>query len=409
MGWGVMGRRLAVVLAGVAAAALCPALALATGAAAQFAGARAAVTAGGSRGNAEEVLGLAALNVGGDAEVELVSCASPGNCSADRYYGSSLGQEGFLVDYAAPRLDDITTTTLAETGGGGAAGTPVDFTVIVADPSDPADIPAGTVSFYDNGSTTPLGTATLTGGMATFAYTYAAAGPHLVVAAYNPPACSPWQASNSAPVAFTETARASACASCADVQAIEGTIPAGTLAVYSPYTAASPLNLGTLALNANGTYFTASAPLDSNAADVPTAGAIPDTTFNGITVVDTQAGNLPWAVTALASNLGDGGSNPGSTISGHNVGLASLAAVAVPGNALTAGDLVFSNQPAANPPVGPTDTGSAGLGGATAHTIVTDSQQADGTIGINGTVTLNAPTSTEAGLFVGTITLTIAS
>jgi len=318
---------------------------------------------------------------------------------------ADIGSVSAALNYVVNTPKDVTTTDLSETGGGGAAGTPVNFTATVADSTTPADTPTGTVSFFDNGSTTPLGTATVTGGTAVFSYTYATAGDHSVVATYTPTANSQWSGSSSAPVTFTETA--AACTTCTDVQTIEGTVPAGTLAVYTPYTAANPLNLGTLALNGNGTFFTASAPLDANAADVPTNGA--DPAFNGITVVDTQAGNLPWTVSALSSNLGDGGSNPGSSISGENVGLTGLAAVAVPGNALTGADLTLTNQPAASPPVGPTDTGSAGLGGAAAHMIVSDATQADGTIGINGTVTLNAPTSTEAGLFVGTITFTIAS
>jgi hypothetical protein len=320
---------------------------------------------------------------------------------------ADIGSTSAALNYVVTTPLDTTTTGLSETGGGGAAGTPVNFTANVADSTTPADTPTGTVSFYDNGSTTPLGTAPLSGGTATFAYTYAAAGAHSVVATYNPPNGSQWATSTSAPVTFTETAPT--CTTCNDVQTIEGTVPAGTLAVYTPYTPSNPLNLGTLALNATGTYFTASAPLDPEAADVPTAGADPDPSFHGITVVDTQAGNVPWTVTALSSNLGDGGSNPGSTISGENVGLTNLAPVPITGNALTAADLTLTNQPAASPPVAPTDTGSQGLGGSAAHTIVTDATQADGTIGINGTVTLNAPTSTEAGLFIGTITFTIAS
>jgi hypothetical protein len=320
---------------------------------------------------------------------------------------SDIGSVSSALNYQVTTPLDVTTTTLSETGGGGAAGTPVTFTATVADTTTPSATPTGTVSFYDNGSTTPLGTATLSGGTATFSYTYVAAGSHSVVATYTPTANSQWAGSTSAAVTFSETAPS--CTTCSNVATIEGTVPAGVLSIYTPYTATNPLNLGTLALNSAGTAYSATASLDSNPADVPTAGADPDTTFNGITVVDTQAGNLPWTVTALASALGDGGKNPGSTISAEDVGLTGLTAVPVPGNALTAGDLTFTDAAAASPPVGPTDTGSAGLGGSTPHLIVTDAGQAVGTIGINGTVTLNAPTSTEAGLFTGTITFTIAS
>jgi hypothetical protein len=56
------------------------------------AGARALTGAAGPNGawgKAEEVPGTAALNKGGDAEINSVSCASAGNCSAGGFYESS--------------------------------------------------------------------------------------------------------------------------------------------------------------------------------------------------------------------------------------------------------------------------------------------------------------------------------
>jgi hypothetical protein len=54
---------------------------------------------GGAWGTAQEVPGTAAMNVGPDAEVTSVSCASPGNCSAGGYYtGAANQQGGFVVD-----------------------------------------------------------------------------------------------------------------------------------------------------------------------------------------------------------------------------------------------------------------------------------------------------------------------
>ena len=47
-------------------------------------------------GKAEEVPGTATLNIGGDAVVVSVSCASAGNCTAGGYYDSS-GQQAFVV------------------------------------------------------------------------------------------------------------------------------------------------------------------------------------------------------------------------------------------------------------------------------------------------------------------------
>jgi hypothetical protein len=317
---------------------------------------------------------------------------------------ADIGSASSTLNYVVQPPLDTTTTSLAETGGGAAAG-PVTFTGTVTDTTNSANNPvtSGSVSLYDNGSASPFATVALSStGTFTDTYTYTAAGSHSVVADYSGNSTL-YAPSSSAPVTFTESAPA--CTTCNTAATIEGTVPAGTLSISTPFTATNPLNLGTLALNSNGTYFSASRELDTSSTDYPTG----PTGFSGITVVDTQAGNIPWTVTALASNLSDGGSNPGSTISGENVGLTGLLAVAVPGNALTAGDLTFTNAAAPIPPVAPTDTGSQGLGGSVPHLIVTDATQADGTIGINGLLTLNAPTSTEAGTFTGTITFTIAS
>ena len=93
-------RRLAAVATAAAAAAL---LAGTTPAAAQ---ARApARTAGGARavagrawGAAEEVPGTAALNQGGNAGVNSVSCPSAGNCSAGGFYAGPGGLQAFVVN-----------------------------------------------------------------------------------------------------------------------------------------------------------------------------------------------------------------------------------------------------------------------------------------------------------------------
>jgi hypothetical protein len=69
-----------------------------------------------------------------------------------------------------------------------------------------------------------------------------------------------------------------------------------------------------------------------------------------------------------------------------------------------------TDNTAATPPVGPSGgscTGTQGLGGTTPHTVATASAGL-GTDVLNGTLTLTAPTSTGAGLFTGTITLTVS-
>jgi hypothetical protein len=51
----------------------------------------------GSWGKVLEVPGLAALNVGGQAQVNSISCASAGNCAAGGWYKAVHGQQAFVV------------------------------------------------------------------------------------------------------------------------------------------------------------------------------------------------------------------------------------------------------------------------------------------------------------------------
>jgi len=80
-----------IVITATAAAALCSGLltGASTAAAATGLTAAGAASSGGTWGRAEEVPGTAALNMGGDAETESVSCGAAGNCSAGGYYTDS--------------------------------------------------------------------------------------------------------------------------------------------------------------------------------------------------------------------------------------------------------------------------------------------------------------------------------
>jgi hypothetical protein len=61
--------------------------------------ASAAPLSGGTWGNAEELPGIAALNTGGTAQVDTLSCASAGNCSVGGYYtDSSDHEQAFVAD-----------------------------------------------------------------------------------------------------------------------------------------------------------------------------------------------------------------------------------------------------------------------------------------------------------------------
>jgi hypothetical protein len=319
----------------------------------------------------------------------------------------------FLPDRESqrPGAGAVTATALAETGG--APGGSVMLTATVTDTANAKDdlVAAGTVTFYRDGASRPLGTVSSgsrpSAGVYSLPVRFTTDGPESVVAVYAPPARSrPYRSSRSAVVSFA----VQACPTCRGVQTTADIVPAGMLSIATPYTAGEPFDLGTLTLNPAGTFYSASAPLDPAGSDVPTEGAGPaDPTFNGITIVDTQTSNSPWNVTAWASELSNGGDSALSVISGEDVGLSGLTAVAVPGDPLTAGDVTLFDGPAASPPVAATDTGSLGLGGPAPHEIVSDAGQAGGTIGINGTITVNAPSSTQAGTFSGIIVFTLSN
>src|SRR5215470_16273244 len=83
MGWYAMGRH-GIMMALAGAAAVWCAVPLAVTHAAQ------ARAGGAAWGKEIEVPGLGALNTGGNASVNSVSCASAGNCAAGGHYASSV-------------------------------------------------------------------------------------------------------------------------------------------------------------------------------------------------------------------------------------------------------------------------------------------------------------------------------
>lgn len=288
-----------------------------------------------------------------------------------------------------------TSTSLAVQQDG-TAGDSATLTATVT--SGGSGVTAGSVAFYDNGSSTPLGT--VAGSSATSGGVYTltlaggfAAGSHSVVAKFSPTDVTQYQASQSAASTFvTQPKQTGACtdpkSQCTDTQYVQVSVPTGTLVINTPYTQANPLDLGQLALDSTGSQFTASAP------------------FKGIQVTDTRSGvngANSYTVSALASALSDGKTNTGSTINAQNVGLTNLTST---NGAGFTGSVTTSTNPAASPAVGPNASGNAGLGGTSPHTVFT-AANSSGTVTVDGLLTINAPTSTEAGLFTGTITFTV--
>jgi hypothetical protein len=293
-------------------------------------------------------------------------------------------------------------TTLAATWQPFAGGTtPTHFSGMVTGGTSP--LTAGTVNLYDNLSSTPLNPTPLlvsSGGAFSTDIIIVTSGPHSVVATFTDPGV--YLPSSSAPVTQTlgndpgaacTTSPATGAGSCTDVQTITGTVPAGTLTVSTPYTAAHPFNVGTLALDTSGTFLTTHAVFGGAGLDPTNANA-------DIIVTDTRAGDLNWTLQAQSSALTDATSD---VINGQNVGLTGLGSHPAPGFN-TAGLVGFDN-PAANG-VAVADPGNLGLGGSIKHDVA-QATHGIGTVGIYGTLTLNAPTSTPAGIYTGTLTFTV--
>ncbi|MCW2540157.1 MAG: hypothetical protein JWN95_1882 [Frankiales bacterium] len=271
-----------------------------------------------------------------------------------------------------------TTTTLAADNTSVATGDPITFTAAVA----PADA-VGSVDFKDGSAT--IGSQPVAAGTASLTLSSLSVGPHSITATFVPTDATAFGTSDSAAVTVTVTGVVTPpTTGNTDVQNIQGTVDAGTVTVSTPYTPTSPLDLGTLALNSDATLLSASKP------------------FENITVTDTRVGatNLGWSMTAKSSNLISGT----DAINGENVGLTGLTKNLVAGNAQDGSTVTVTNVPAANG-VSAADAGTAGLKSGPTVAAATAGR---GTIGLSGQLTLNAPTSTNPGLYKGTVTFTIS-
>lgn len=289
--------------------------------------------------------------------------------SADGLTASSTGTLSYTVN-KGPAAG--TTTALGVDKTAADTATPVTFTATITPGAAP-----GTVQFANGGSN--LGNpVAVSGGKAVLTTTFTSPGSESVTATYLPTDPTDYQTSTSSAVAVTVTAPQYA----PDPQTVIANVAAGTLVISTPYTPSAPLNLGTLKLNSTATELTASAP------------------FQNIQITDTRSGNGPWTASATATDFSDGS---GDSINAENLGLTALTPTYTAGNAQQSVQ-TFAN-PAAEPAVATSDTGTLGLKGGP-HKIAS-AAQGDGTVTLNGTMTLNAPTSTKSGQYTSTVTFTI--
>jgi hypothetical protein len=312
-------------------------------------------------------------------------------------YSGSTGTASFTV---TPPPAAATVTALSINPSTAAADTSVALTAAVTSGGSALASGAGQVSFYDNGTSTVdtatgtlLGTVALgAGGIATLNYSSFATGTHNIVASFAPTDSATYQASLSLSLPFVATAPQYA----PDAQTVDVSIPAGTLTITTPYSPTNPFNLGTAVLNPADSNFTASAQFGTAGTDGTNAG--------GVTVTDTRAGQQGWTASAVASNFTDGAVPTPDVINAQNLTFTNVAAVYISGNALQSGVTTTNITNTAIYP--PTATGTDGLGGV--HQFASAPVGAsDGSVYINGLLTLVAPTSTPAGSYTATITFTI--
>jgi Bacterial Ig-like domain (group 3) len=260
-----------------------------------------------------------------------------------------------------------TTTSLAVSPSGTAPQfSPVSLTATVA----PAAA-AGSVRFSDTvgGTTSTIGTVAVSGGTATFTTSSLAVGDHAFSATFLPADTAAYTGSSSAAIPYVIGPFTGVTAS----ETITTTVNAGALviSVDNPQvTLPSPV------LNANGDLLTTSGPI------------------NAVTLTDTRAGNPGWTVNGQVTDFSDGATH---SINGQNLGWTPNVIDSSPAQTVTAGSPV---SPANG--VAPGDAGTAGLKSSRTLALGTGL----GTAHLGAGLSLNVPTSTVAGTYTATLTLT---
>jgi hypothetical protein len=320
-------------------------------------------------------LSTSSLPVGTDS---LSAVFTPAQFSA---YSGSTGSESLSVT-APPAAS--TTTALSVNPSTAVADSAVGITANVSNAGGALGAGDGSVTFYDDGSDSSgqitsnsvnLGSVALgANGAAVLNFGSFATGSHYLVASFAPTNSVVNAASTSSAVLFPATAPTSAPATAG----VDVTIPSGALTISTPYSASNPFQLGTAVLSPSNGQFTASAPFGS--ATNPA---------QGVTITDTRAGEQPWSAAVTATNFSDAS---GDTIPASDLTFTNVAGSFLAGNALQSGSIVT------------TDVASGLSGGP--H-VFASAAQGDGSVYIDGLLSLVAPSSVKAGNYVATLTFTI--
>ncbi|MEU8619750.1 Ig-like domain repeat protein [Streptomyces sp. NPDC048623] len=280
------------------------------------------------------------------------------------YNGSTSAAVSYEIKPAAATQ---TSTALAVSP---ASGTPQYSPVTLTGTVTPAGA-AGSLKFTDTvgGTAVPLGTVPVSGGTATLTTSSLAAGAHSFTAVFVPADPARYTASDSNAIPYTVGAFAGVTAS----ESITTTVNAGALVISVD---APQVTLPSPVLNADGDLLT-------------TAGAL-----SPVTLTDTRAGNPGWTVSGQVTDFSDGATH---TINGQNLGWSPKVVDKAPAQTVTPGSHV-----AAARGVAPGDAGSDGL--KAARTLANGTGL--GTAHIGADLALSVPTSTQAGTYTTTLTLT---
>jgi hypothetical protein len=284
--------------------------------------------------------------------------------STDPNFGSSTSTATTYV--VNPNGPVATTTALTTTPGSAQVqGSNVNLTANVT----PANA-AGSIAFTDG--TTTLGTVALTNGSAAFNSTTLALGAHSFTASFVPADATKFAASASSAVPFQVTAYKPP----TTTETISTTMDAGSLNISVP---TGQVALPDPVLNSAGTMFTTSGSLET------------------VTVTDNRAGNPGWTVSGMATAF----TNGGAQINAENLGWTPSTATGSAGQVLTTG-------PAVAPANGVAASDKGQLGLVAAQTLGTaQSGGGLGTAKLGASLALNVPTTTTAGTYTSTLTLTV--
>ena len=258
-----------------------------------------------------------------------------------------------------------TTTSLAASNANPASGEEITLTATVTAASGS---PAGSVGFFDNGVS--LGAAVpLSGGTATMPFSSTVAGPHSLTATFTPTDPAAFSPSTSTPVTVTVGGGGGG-GTPVGSETINVNIPQqgeGDLTVTVDQT---PVNLGTA--QANGNVLEATGNLSP------------------VTVNDARNTSKPgWSVSGQVSDF-TGGSN---TIDGNSLGWTPAITTPNPANDVTAGTAV---APGTNPGL---KQGSGLANAAATHGV--------GQSVLGAGLDLQVPTTTSAGAYSATLTITV--